>query len=478
MKMFKPKRLHPIAIVSHFGKGIKDSVISLFAILFIGGKGGGGIWAFLIPSAIVIVFLLISSILSWVKHTYLLDEKELKIEQGVFIRKKRYIPFERIQSIDMTEGLLQRLFGLVKVRIETAGGNLLEGSEAVLSAISKQDAKYIQESFMMAKDSVSPTMSVDEHQPFYQITPIQLLLLSITSGGIGVVISGVFAVLLQFDNVIPFEKLFGNAEKLAANSFVSVLILVFAGFLLLWVIAFFRMMLKYANFTVKKADTDLIISQGLFERRQMTVPLKRIQVVRMDENIFLQLLGYATVYIVSAGGSLEYKDGAKVMLIPALKRKQIPEILNRHLPDYRITDNFCPPPKIAMIRYMLRTWYWTVPIMIVSVVYLKVWGLFSLFIVAAFTLLAFSKYHDAGWNLDHLQLSFRWRTFGRSTVYMKKNRIQSLKVSESFLQRRNQLATVEAFVKTGTGHAGGNVKDLSLTDIETIYSWYSNEKRG
>jgi putative membrane protein len=238
------------------------------------------------------------------------------------------------------------------------------------------------------------------------------------------------------------------------------------------------MMLKYANFTVKKADTDLIISQGLFERRQMTVPLKRIQVVRMDENIFLQLLGYATVYIVSAGGSLEYKDGAKVMLIPALKRKQIPEILNRHLPDYRITDNFCPPPKIAMIRYMLRTWYWTVPIMIVSVVYLKVWGLFSLFIVAAFTLLAFSKYHDAGWNLDHLQLSFRWRTFGRSTVYMKKNRIQSLKVSESFLQRRNQLATVEAFVKTGTGHAGGNVKDLSLTDIETIYSWYSNEKRG
>src|SRR5690606_41338100 len=46
----------------------------------------------------------------------------LHIEYGLFVRKQRFVPFERIQSIHMTEGILHRLFGVVKLEIETAGG--------------------------------------------------------------------------------------------------------------------------------------------------------------------------------------------------------------------------------------------------------------------------------------------------------------------------------------------------------------------
>lgn len=480
--MFKPKRLHPIAIFIHLVKKLKDMLFWLISILFLGGKAGGGIWAFVIPAAVILFFLLIRSTISWLKHTYQLDEKELRIEQGVFVRKKRYIPYERIQSIDVTEGVLQRIFGLVKVQIETAGGNPLEGSEAILSAISKRDAQYIQDFFMMAKSSGPYTKEWHgkqlDDEPIYQITALQLLLLSVTSGGVGVVISGILAFLSQFDDAIPYKKLFGNAERLVTNSVVSVIILLFVGFILLWVIAFFRVMFKYANFTVKKQENDLMISQGLLEKRQMTIPLNRIQVVRINENIFRQMLGYATVYIESAGGSIEYKEGSRVMLIPMMKRGQIPEILNAHLPDYKITSIFHPLPGSAMLRYMLRSWYWTVPILVLSLIFLKTWGLLFLVLVAVFTLLAYFKCRDAGWNLENLQLSFRYRTFNRSTVYMKKNRIQSIKVSESFFQRKSQLASIEAFVKSGIGNSAGTIRDLAIDDMEKIFSWYSNERRG
>ena len=185
---------------------------------------------------------------------------------------------------------MQRIFGLVKVQIETAGGNPLEESEAVLSAISKKDAQYIQDFFIRAKKTSHLTVESGPQNsaniPIYKITAFQLLLLSITSGGVGVVISGILATLSQFDDFIPYQKLFGNAEKLATNSILFVVVMVFIGFLVLWIIAFLGMMLKYANFTVNKTEHDLIITQGLLEKRQMTFPLKRIQVVQLVKMCF------------------------------------------------------------------------------------------------------------------------------------------------------------------------------------------------
>src|SRR5690606_13337372 len=86
----------------------------------------------------------------------------------------------------------------------------------------------------------------------YQITMKELILLASTSGGVGVVISAVFAFLSQFDEVIPYEKIFAGLEDLIKSGFIFFTIVVFFGFLLAWAIAVIGMMLKYAFFTLKK----------------------------------------------------------------------------------------------------------------------------------------------------------------------------------------------------------------------------------
>ncbi|MEI2401171.1 PH domain-containing protein, partial [Paenibacillus phytohabitans] len=60
-----------------------------------------------------------------------------------------------------------------------------------------------------------------------------------------------------------------------------------------------------ANFTVVKRDEELFITRGLIEKKQTTIPLTRIQAIRIGENLIRQPFGYATVYIESAGGSIE-----------------------------------------------------------------------------------------------------------------------------------------------------------------------------
>ena len=73
---------------------------------------------------LTIIALLISFI--WAKLTYKnyrfgLTSKTIRIEQGVINKKYVDIPYNRIQNIDIYQGLLARLLGLATLQIQTAG---------------------------------------------------------------------------------------------------------------------------------------------------------------------------------------------------------------------------------------------------------------------------------------------------------------------------------------------------------------------
>jgi putative membrane protein len=477
MKMFEPKRLHPIVIVLTIGKRFKDLIFSFIALFFIWNKGDGGKLVLFGVIALAIIAIVLTSILSWLRYTYRLEQNELRIEYGVFVRKKRFIPLERIQSLDLSEGILQRLCGMVKVKIETAGGSGADEAEAVLSAISKDEARIIQEYVRAAK---SPSQTIESareiaNEPIYRITPPQLIVLSLTSGGVGVVISAVLAFFSQLDDLIPYERLFRGVEQWAVSNLIMIILFVFGGFVVAWIIALIGTMLKYANFNVIKTERDLVISQGLLEKRQITIPLTRIQAIRINENIVRQWLGYASVMVESAGGSASNQEGSKVMLLPLIKLQAIEEILGPYLTEYQLKTNFNPVPKRALIRYVFRSWIIIVPIVAISIFFLKTWGLLSLLLLAWCTFWGVLKYKDAGWNLAEQQLNLRFRTIVRSTVFIKKNKIQSLEVKESYFQKRKGLGSLEAFVKVGFGGAGGRVIDMDRNDVKNVYSWFSRE---
>lgn len=474
--MSEPKRLHPIVIVLTIGKRLKDTIFSFIALFFIWNKGGKLLLFGAIAIAMVVIVL--TSILSWLRYTYRLEQNELRIEFGVFVRKKRYIPLERIQSLDISEGILQRLCGMVKVKIETAGGSGTDEAEAVLAAISKEEARYIQEYVAAAKKPVVQEVESVQEIPshtVYRITPAQLILLSLTSGGVGVVISAVLAFFSQLDDLIPYERVFRGVEQWAVSNLIIIVLLVFGGFVVAWVIALIGTMLKYANFNVTKTEHDLVISQGLLEKRQITIPLTRIQAIRINENIVRQWLGYGSVLVESAGGSASNQEGSKVLLLPLVKIDTIKDILGPHLTDYQLSSSFNPVPKRAMLRYVFRSWIFIVPVVAAAIFFLKAWGLLSLIVLAWFTFWGILKYKDAGWKLENQQLNLRYRKLVRSTVFIKKNKIQSLEMKESYFQKRKELGSLEAFVKVGFGGAGGTVIDMDQNDVKQVYSWFSRE---
>ncbi|MBT2644366.1 PH domain-containing protein [Bacillus sp. ISL-41] len=479
--MSDPKRLHPIAAVVNALRQLKEMIIPFLIFVVFGSRGTDWDLFYFFGSIGVVVLVLVYGVLSWYRFTYRIEQGELRIEYGLIVRKKRYIPFDRIQSLDLSEGILQRLFGLVKVKVETAGsgGMGLQDGEAVLTAITKQDAQEIHDYLVSIKksgqalDGEEAPESTDDL--LYKISVSELLMLASTSGGVGVVISAVLAFVFQFEEFIPYEQIFDGVEHFVQNGVVFISVVVFLGFLLAWIIALFGTMLKYANFTVRKVDNDLVITRGLLEKRQFTIPLNRIQAVRISENLVRQPLGYASAFVESAGGSALDQESSKVLILPIVKKRKIPGLLEPHLTEYHFRVNINSAPGRAYSRYLLKGWLFKLPIIIASIWFFRPWGFGSLILLAVSAVWSYLNYKDAGWSLDNGMLTFRYRNIVKNTVYMRKNKVQSFSMKESFFQRKKKLATVEAIVKSGHGGAGGKVIDLEKKHVDMMYHWYSHE---
>jgi putative membrane protein len=96
---------------------------------------------FFLALCALILISTVFSWLSWFKFRYRLEAGELYVERGVFVKKKRYIQKKRVQAIHISAGLWQRLFGLVKVSIDTAGGGM--EAEAEFVAVTRAEAVRI-----------------------------------------------------------------------------------------------------------------------------------------------------------------------------------------------------------------------------------------------------------------------------------------------------------------------------------------------
>ncbi|RDI39872.1 PH domain-containing protein [Falsibacillus pallidus] len=480
--MSEYKRLHPIAAVWTVLKQLREMIFPILVFLFLGRGKDSTFWdsfPFFV-SVLSIIFILVSGIIKWKRFTYRIEDGELRIEYGLFVKKKRYIPLERIQSLDFSEGILHRPFGLVRVQIETAGGNEKNHAEGELTAIKKEEALWLEKTIQKEKqgtaDHPGDQEEIKTEAVVHHVSNSELLLMAVTSGGVGVVLSAIAAFVFQFEEVIPYQKVFNQMNKAVHSSVILVVFAVFFGLLLAWLFSIVVTMLKYSRFTIRKTADDLIITRGLLEKKQLTIPLKRIQAIRIVENIARQPFGFATVYIDSAGGSVKEADSASVMVLPIIKKKKIPMLAEQFFPDYQMEAGLTKLPNRALGSYIVRESVRVlIPAAVVSIVFWP-WGSLALIVLAAAALIGVWKYKSAGWNIAGDQLVLCCRAVTKTTIYMKKARIQSLEMTQSWFQKRKNLASLSAAVKSGEMGRKAVVRYADAVQIEKMYEWFLPEE--
>lgn len=473
MPMSDSRRLHPIAMVATLVKMIRSAIIPLAGVVLASYhdfKSYSTIY-FTIAFVIFCIFFVLPSFLTWYRFMYRVDNGELKIEHGIFVKKHRYIRKERIQSIDRTETIFHRPFGLVKVKIETAGGGAKD-PEAELAAVTKEEARRLEEALYgmgetAPSDGEQPTVKEDKWVSRRQLPTSDLLVAGATSGKIGVVFSILAAISSQIDEVLPDHFYSSLFHKLLASSFQLLAFLLLIVAIGAWILAIVGTVLRYNGFTLTRKDKELRIVSGLLERRQLTISLHRIQAIRIVEGILRQPFGYAAVYVESAGGSGEKDEDYSTVLFPLLRKKEVAAFLDEFVPGYPLLDEFVPAPKRAISPYLL---WLLIPALVIAVpvaVWVP-WGGFALFLLPLAAILGVMQYRDTGWSVSGKYRVLRFRKLSRTTVIVPKKNIQDREMRQSFFQKRNRLATYEVSVISKSAGKHFRVKHINENEVREL----------
>lgn len=476
--------LHPISAVINFVKVLKEMIIPLVVVIAVNGFGGGsGGWSsyiIYIIYAVLLIGMLISGIINWKRFRYWFEDEELRIEYGLFVKKKRYIPFERIQSLNYTEGIFHRPFGLIKVKVETAGGGATKEADAELTAISKEAAEQIKKEMNRAKNK--EVDSLDEHsqpdelvvkqsEPLFQMSQKDLFILASTSGGVGVFFSGLAVFVSQFSELIPYQTIYNEIIMFIRFGALLIALLVFFVLLVAWIVSVGITFINFSAFTIWVEDEEIIITRGLLEKKKVTIPLSRIQGVRIVENPLRQLTGYATVIVDSAGGSLAEKD-ENIRLIPLIKKDKINPILVQIFPHYEFEADFTRVPKRSRKFFYRLDFLWMVPVAACVSYFFFPFGLLSLFLFPLSFLWGTWQHKTAGYWMDDKQLVVQYRLFSRVSIWMEKKRIQAMTEHTTYFQKKTNISSIITSIKSGVSGASTTIRHVEKADAERLMTWY------
>jgi membrane protein YdbS with pleckstrin-like domain len=89
---------------------------------------------------LAVALLLAVTILGFPKKGYLVREKDVSYQRGLITYKVTSVPLNRIQHVEVSQGVLEKMLGLSSVKIFTAGGT---SSDLSIPGLTVDEAKKV-----------------------------------------------------------------------------------------------------------------------------------------------------------------------------------------------------------------------------------------------------------------------------------------------------------------------------------------------
>jgi putative membrane protein len=391
-----------------------------------------------------------TSVIGWLRFRWRVVEGTLVIDQGLFERRQRVIPLERIQTVELVRPLGHRLLGVVQVRIETVGGSKTEGQ---LEALAPPVAERLR-AVLLGRAAQAP--SPGDQDVLARLGLRTLVLAGLTGGRVGVV-----AVLFGAVNEVfgdRFEQLIDLPSRLSVQ---ATIVLVALAVLAAFLISVGATAVTYWGFTLTRDNGTLLVRRGLLEQRLDTIPARRIQAVSVEENAVRQILGLAAVRVEVAGrpGAEAQQTG---VLLPLGQREEAFALVERLFAMGGLgAVSLEPMPARARTRRIMRAVLSTLVGTAGAVVSAGAVGLWALTFFIPLVAWALAAYRALG-HAEHKDVIVaRAGVLVRRTTFVPVTRMVSLELSANPFQRRVQLATLVLRI------AGSNpARDPRMHDLD------------
>lgn len=394
---------------------------------------------FLLLLSISVFILLGYEYLYWRNFEYHVEQDGLKILSGVITKNDRDIPLKRIQNVDVNRNILQRVIGIAKVDVETAGGSKTEAS---LKYLTFEDAKEMQKNVRELKNRRKTTEPEEEgaEREDFVLSNKDLGILSLASVDTRVM-AGLFAVMSVVTGSVGIQFAEDGISFLGfgASFLIGLLVLAAA-----WLANSFSVFSNFFDFKLYFHDNALEYERGLFNRASGTIPEEKIQDIIIEENFIQRYFNYASLQVETAGyvasGDQGQLDTGKETVIPLAKRPEIekfakeiggytepelqkihPKAEQRYFRRYLLAGAALAVAGFALIQFFNLSWPVYIPAAIV---------------LASSKKAAQLKYQNIGYHLAEDHFFTQKGFWNRQTYVVPYFRVQNLMQNQTILQKR------------------------------------------
>ena len=430
-------RLHPAAM----GVGALGQMIPLL-FLVVAGPVGLPLIAGIGAVSIVV------AVARWYRFTWQVDTSALVIEQGLLERRRRVIPLNRIQSVETVRKLRHRLFGVVALRVESVGG---QDSEGTLDALDPALAERLRRVLLRVapqEGAVGRPGAAEEPAPgdvLVRLPVSRLVVAGLTGGRVGVaaVVLGL-AQDLWMDRLVDIDVTGSLVDDASANAAIIGLVVVVA-LAAIFLLSVGATALMFWDFVLWRQGDNLRIRRGLLEQRSDTIPLTRVQAVRIEQNLVRRLLGLAAVKVEIAGraGSADQQRQTDVVL-PIGRVAEAAQLADAILGREVTGTPLQPMPAAARTRRLVRAALVTAIACLPAVVDLRAAA--AVLLLAPLALLALADYRALGFSSTGEHVLARNGVFLRRLWLVPTAAVQTVRLSSTPFQRRRNLATLTLHV--------------------------------
>lgn len=353
-------------------------------------RGSSSVWSLLLPLVWIPIGATIH-VIGWFARTYVIGANELVIDEGVLRRRRRVVPYGRLQQIDIDQNLVGQLFHLATLTIETAGSGQGKAKLGLLDVrLARGIRRYALQRRAEIQGTLRPPPTPHPHDaatsslgtpplpggvpaaPWPAAAPCsppeptllapEVLLLRLDAGRLAIagithhVVVGAFPTLMLIGLAIAGVSVPANAQApvvtvLLAGIGISQLVA-----LGIAAIAVYQFVVGQYGYTLTEQGDDLHLRYGLFQVRNLTIPRRRVQHITVSDNPLRRAMGLVSVQLHSAAPTDRANQGqGQVQFeIPILARTELDGFLHALMGgDWRI-PSLTPRPGAARRRAIVR----------------------------------------------------------------------------------------------------------------------------
>jgi len=326
------RRLHPLSPLVRSGRGLV-AVLALAGLSTSGviGGGTGTRWYDLALPVLVAV----AALVNWFVTRWKVDGVTLRIETGLLRRDSRQLPIARIQAVDLVRPFFARMLGLAEIRVRLAGSGDADGRLAYLTEAA---AFALRARLLAAHHGLDPATPEPAESVVASVGTGRLVGSALISAiPLAVVAVAVGAAIVA---VTP-------GGLLAVGAPLAWWLIICGG------IVWRRVSTQYA-FTVAVSPDGVRIRRGLLGTVAETIPVPRIQAIRMIEPLLWRPLHWCRLEVDVAGRlGHDHPEGtgeARKALLPVGTQDEAMRLLRVALPAAGGWPALSPPPRRARLK--------------------------------------------------------------------------------------------------------------------------------